>query len=148
MTMTRSRHVARSQRCHSCVDGLRARLKPGRFWFDSRGWHALLPAKPRGVALLFQRSNSPASITRRARATSFDAHKLGWFNSNCRRHEDHARRSASSVFSGRRCSTVGHLNMDQANNRQQHSSRSRDIRCVSTSKLVRLQPSPPVRLRS
>ena len=25
--------------CHSCVDGLRARLKPGRFWFDSRGWH-------------------------------------------------------------------------------------------------------------
>jgi hypothetical protein len=26
-------------RCHSCVDGLRARLKPERFWFDSRGRH-------------------------------------------------------------------------------------------------------------
>ena len=23
---------------HSCVVGLRARLKPERFWFDSRGW--------------------------------------------------------------------------------------------------------------
>lgn len=36
---------------------------------------------------------------------------------------------------GRRCSTVGHLNMDQANNRQQHSPCSRGIRCVSTSKV-------------
>ena len=25
-------------RTHSCVVGLRARLKPERFWFDSRGW--------------------------------------------------------------------------------------------------------------
>ena len=24
---------------HSCVAGLRARLKTERFWFDSRGWH-------------------------------------------------------------------------------------------------------------
>ncbi len=26
---------------HSCVVGLRARLKPGRFWFDSRGWDCI-----------------------------------------------------------------------------------------------------------
>ena len=33
------RGVTASRRCHSCVEGLRARLKTGRFWFDSRGWH-------------------------------------------------------------------------------------------------------------
>lgn len=51
---------------------------------------------------------------------------------------------------GGRCSTVGHLNMDQANNRQQHSPRSRGIRCVSTSKVGSTPTFPPnfQRLRS
>ena len=66
----------------------------------------------------------PASITRRARATSFEAHKLGWFDSNFRLDEDSVHKTASSVsVSGTRGSTAGHLNMDQANNRQQHSPR-------------------------
>jgi hypothetical protein len=33
---TRRTHASR---CHSGVDGLRAWLKPRRFWFNSRGWH-------------------------------------------------------------------------------------------------------------
>jgi hypothetical protein len=35
----RSARRACASRCHSCVVGLRARLKTERFWFDSRGWH-------------------------------------------------------------------------------------------------------------
>jgi hypothetical protein len=31
-------HRIAQRTSHSCVVGLRARLKPGRFWFDSRGW--------------------------------------------------------------------------------------------------------------
>ena len=30
---------------HSCVVGLRARLKPERFWFDSRGWDCRVCSK-------------------------------------------------------------------------------------------------------
>lgn len=56
----------------------------------------------------------------------------GWFDSNFRRDEELV---VLQLVYGRRRLTVGHLNLDQANNRQQHSLRSRGIRCVSTSKV-------------
>ncbi len=45
---------ARGARTHPCVVGLRARLKPERFWFDSRGWDhhvaGWIPARASGNA--------------------------------------------------------------------------------------------------
>ena len=74
------RHARRSHasRCHSCVDGLRARLKPGRFWFDSRGWHV------RAWRLLVTLRRGIASVLQCRAAGSYPA--ACWFKSN-RGHE-------------------------------------------------------------
>jgi hypothetical protein len=52
-------------RCPSCVDGLRARLKPGRFWFDSRGGHRGSAAPRRSSALLKRRARFDSERTHR-----------------------------------------------------------------------------------
>lgn len=124
--------MQRARKRHSCVEGLRARLKPGRFWFDSRGWHCFR-RKRRAVRHFSIKEAIPSFDTRRARATSLDAHKLSGSTPD-----------SGAIGYGRRCSTVGHLTMDQANNRQQHSPRSRGIRCVSTSNVGSTPAFAPV----
>jgi hypothetical protein len=92
--------------------------------------------KATGVALLFQRSNSQLrSLVALARHPSMLTSKVGSTPASGAMKTTLARSTSSVSVSGRRCSTVGHLTMDQANNRQQHSPRSRGIRCVSTSKV-------------
>ena len=66
-------HGIAQRTSHSCVVGLRARLKPERFWFDSRGWDDRGNARARLVPVLATRRGlplppGPSAETGRARA--------------------------------------------------------------------------------
>ena len=111
------------------------------------------PEKPRGVALLFQRSNSQPRSSSRSRATSFGAYKLGWFNSNFRRDAIYNSRCEStcvwrSLFFEIFWAKMLHGGALEYGSSKQPTTTlaafTRGIRCVSTSKSVRLRPSPPI----
>lgn len=69
---------------HSCVVGLRARLKPERFWFDSRGWDVFRVGSKTGLQLVLTQSSrrfesDPAHVTshRTQPALPTVTHKIG-----------------------------------------------------------------------
>ena len=83
----RSARRACASRCHSCVVGLRARLKTERFWFDSRGWHA--------ASIRWVHRRCIASVAQRRVLGSYP--RRCWFKSNRRHHADEAARRGTSL---------------------------------------------------
>lgn len=86
MMMTRSRHVARSHAPKQLAWCKRS-AEDGEMIVQLDPW-ARLRRKSREVRHFSSKEAIPSFDTRRARATSFDAHKLGWFNSNFRRDDE------------------------------------------------------------
>lgn len=121
--------MKRARQRPSSLRGASAPLKTERCSFNSNLGHSYA-GKATGVALLFQRSNFQPRLSSRSRDIP-RCLQAGWFNSNFRRDEELAALQLLRV----KMLHGGALEYGSSNNRQQHSPRSRGIRCVSTSKV-------------